>query len=454
MSPDDAQVIRNAYAMTHCHHFNRRDTMRQIYRRLDIPGAGTAKRLCIAGFFSLLFLLATSTFAVAFECIDCHNPGGVPSPHDPTCQETSCLQACHAKDLNRHPSGPGTPLAGDRATACRTCHDKPFPGVYHPYKINVSAGSITPPGTADLDLSCGQCHGGGTDQLANPPQPGIPYFNKTILGAFGENIHLSKPIVRITFYNDPATSYRMNFSGADTTCPSGSCTYLWDFGDGSPAVSGINVSRTYGNGSTYTVALAVADTVNQTSSSASSPVTPQYVNQPPLALFGAGTPSASNYTVTVIDGSTDDAAFPANAITVNWGNGTISTGNAGASFTKVYTTAGVFTILLTARDAGGLYGSVSTKVTVPQKFTVSGTVFDRNGTTPLSGATVYLKQNGSTKAYKTTDATGTFSFPGTNPGTYQLQAYKYGVTFLSSPGSANPYTFNLGPDKVVNFIRQ
>ena len=103
-------------------------------------------------------------------CTDCHNPSGpgpVP-PHDETCQDTSCLESCHAKSLPalRHPLTPfppktNPPTAPTRTAVCNTCHNKPFAGVYHPYEINVSANSTTVAGMIDLNQACGQCHGGG-----------------------------------------------------------------------------------------------------------------------------------------------------------------------------------------------------------------------------------------------------------------------------------------------------
>jgi len=116
----------------------------------------------------VLLLLATTTYAADLACTDCHNPSGVPVPHDSGCRNTSCLQSCHSIDLNllAHLSGPGTPFTGDRTTTCNTCHNGPFEGVYHPYSINVSAGSLTLPGVVDLDQACGQCHGGGTAQAS------------------------------------------------------------------------------------------------------------------------------------------------------------------------------------------------------------------------------------------------------------------------------------------------
>jgi PKD repeat protein len=436
--------------------------MLRINRGNDTKGAGAMRRLClIAGFFSLLFLLIIGTSAQAADCIACHQAGGqgpLP-PHETTfCQDTTCALACHTNDLNRHPAGPATPLAGDRTTSCRTCHDKPFPGVYHPYKINVGAGSVTPPGTVDLDQACGQCHGGGPDAGSSPPLAGMLYFNKTTLAGFAENIHFTKPIARFTFSPDAATSYKVNFSAVSTTCPTGSCTYSWNFGDGSPAGSGVTTSRTYADGSTQTVVLTVSDNVNRTTGTASNPVTPQPVNAPPVAAFAAA-PVVNNYLVFFTDASTDAETAQANLlISVNWGDGTTSSGVGGGSFSRTYATAGTFTIFLTARDAGGLFSTTTAQVIVPTKYSISGTILESNGTTPISGATVTLKLNGATKATMTTLANGNYSFGNLNLGTYQVLVYRSGMIFDGDPvaaGEQNPITVEVTSASVPgkNFLR-
>ena len=72
----------------------------------------------------------------------------------------------------------------------------------------------------------------------------------------------------------------------------------------------------------------------------------------------------STYTVTLTDTSTDDSFFPENAITVKWGDGTSSTGNAGSVFTHTYATAGKFNIVYKVIDSDGLISSKTKTVAV------------------------------------------------------------------------------------------
>jgi hypothetical protein len=118
-------------------------------------------------------------------CTGCHNVHeSVVNGAEPF--EAKCSECHHVKSLNRiqHPWGAGTPfekVATDQMDACATCH---MPGGLHLFRINTDktystypmpqamAGNV-PPNTApdgtftnavwvDIDLACGQCHGGGT----------------------------------------------------------------------------------------------------------------------------------------------------------------------------------------------------------------------------------------------------------------------------------------------------
>jgi len=427
--------------------------MQRINRGIDTTGVGTARQLCIAGLISLLFLLATGTYALAVDCSICHYPGGIaPLPHDTGCQNTSCLQSCHTQDHIQmgHPPGPGTPLTGDRDSTCRTCHDKPFPGVYHPYRINTSAGSITPAGFVDLDQACGQCHGGGLGQA----KPGIPYYTKDALAAYAVNTHTTTPVPQFTFAYDPVTSLKVNFDASGTTCPSGTgCTYSWDFGDTGTG-AGITTTHTYVNTQTRTVVLTVNDPVNVTSASTSKVVVPVSRNVAPVA--GIGTITKNNLLVSFNDASTDDAGAGSLTIKVNWGDGSnLSTGVGGGPFSHTYANAGTFTITLTATDSEGLFNSATTPVTVPEKYTVSGTIFDSDGATPLSGALVVLKQGGLTKGSYTTAANGVYTFANVSYGIYDIQVTKSGMVFDGDPaaGYQNPVTVNVTANLTRNFTR-
>jgi hypothetical protein len=65
------------------------------------------------------------------------------------------------------------------------------------------------------------------------------------------------------------------------------------------------------------------------------------------------TENISGRTVTLTDTSTDDSIFPDNAITVKWGDGTSSKGNAGDVFLHTYAKAKKYKIVHSVTDSRG-----------------------------------------------------------------------------------------------------
>jgi hypothetical protein len=263
----------------------------------------------------------------------------------------------------------------------------------------------------------------------NPTASGLPYYPKAALAAFAGNIHGTKPTAQFSFSYDAATSYQVNFNASLTTCPSGACTYSWDFGDGPPAGSGVTTSHAYSDTTSRTVVLTVDDTVNGTSDTESHAVTPQVVNHPPVAGF-TKTFDVNTWTAAVTDISTDpESNIAAGGIRVLWGDGTSSTGNAGAVLPHVYSNAGTFTITLRATDTGSLYNE-TTQTVSPAAFTISGKTLTFDGAA-VSQVLISLKQGATVIANTYTNTSGAYSFASVKPGTYDVTAYKSGVTFAA-----------------------
>jgi Polysaccharide lyase family 4, domain II len=199
----------------------------------------------------------------------------------------------------------------------------------------------------DVDLACGQCHGGSAGLSAT--KNGAPYFTKAGLATGAANMHIDHP------------------APAGTT----------------PVIS-------------------------------------------------HGTVTQTGYLVSFTDSSTDTgdkALF--DAVTVNWGDGATDTGVRGGVFTHTYTgRARNVSIVHMARNYvdSDLYAKESISLTVPVRYTVSGTVYQSNGTTAITNASVYLKQNNHTTKIVNA-ATGSFTFTNVLPGSYTIHVYKSGVTF-------------------------
>jgi len=409
--------------------------MRCVHRALPIVG--------------LLVGLSLPVTAGAQElsCGDCHNPNGVAVPHSDGCRDTSCTESCHAKPLAaiKHNTGPGTPLdSTDRTTICENCHNRPFEGVYHPYKINVSAGTPTAAGMIDLDLACGRCHGGGTNSTSNPPAPGVAYLTKANLGDFALNMHADKPVATFGYTIDRPNTLVVNVDATQSLCLDVCDAYDWDWGDGSPHSSGVTATHEYVEGN-YTITLTVRDT-GMGADSFSRAISVEAPDYPPTA-GGTCSFNANTWTETLTDASTDDHAVV--KVTVNWGDGSMLTTDASVPFgpfTHAYANVapaspGYYTITQTAFDTIGQQNTRTCTVT-PAYFTLGGTVKSKAGVN-LGSATVTVKMGTTTRtAYtaSTGPGAGTFSVGSLKPGTYTVRVVKTPHTF-TVPAA----TITLGP---------
>jgi hypothetical protein len=227
------------------------------------------------------------------------------------------------------------------------------------------------------------------------------------------------PLAAFTWEADATTSYKVNFDGRTSLCANGPCTYSWAFTNASPAsASGSTASSIFS--ATGTATLTVTD-VNGYVSSISKTVTPSAVNGKPTAAGLAGM-TQSAYTVSFTDASTDaETAQSALGVTVNWGDGTISTGPGGSAFSHTYSRAMTFSIIQTVTD-GQLFASDSVKKSVPVKYSITGNVSGGGST-----GTVYLSllKNGRRVKFTKRTGDGAYSFSNVLPGTYTVRAYKY-----------------------------
>jgi PKD repeat protein len=156
------------------------------------------------------------------------------------------------------------------------------------------------------------------------------------------------------------TGYTVNVNGGTSTDDHGIASYSWNWGDGSPAGSGVTASHTYTAVPplVQTITLTVTDNalpVGQTNS-VSHAVTLQ--DNPPVAAF---TSAVSGFTVNV-DGSTSTDDHGIASYSWNWGDG--SPADAGVLATHTYAQSGTYTIALTVTDTVGQTNSASHQVIV------------------------------------------------------------------------------------------
>ncbi len=245
----------------------------------------------------------------------------------------------------------------------------------HIFKINPAATTVTRTNAAGkiiatnsitVDFACGKCHDPYMNDFGNVA------LTQAQAQLYAKNIHNSIPTASFGWSADAVTSFKVNFTASG--CQTGdTCTYDWDFGDGNTAlgIPTAAISYTYADSTIMTASLVINNITKGTSSSPSAKtVLPLSMNTAPVASY---TLSISGWTVTVTDTSTDEAAFPAGAVKVYWGDGATSTGNAGAAVSHTYTRQGSYIIRMSITDADGkkVYAGNS-QAFVPQKFTISG----------------------------------------------------------------------------------
>ena len=238
------------------------------------------------------------------------------------------------------------------------------------------------------------------------------------------------PIAVITTVPDPATgitSLEIYFgayeSHVDPDCGF-ECeivSYEWDFGDGSPSGTGVNINHTFDTAGTYVTTLTVTDsngkegydTVTITVNEPDAPTA--IINTTPFPPTGSAPFTvafdASDSTVSEEYGSC------CSIVNYSWDFGDGSTGT-GIITTHSYNTVGLYPVILTVTDSNGKVGYATVVITVtsevvpgvdnitvnadPQSNAPGGTssisaiVTDTEGDFVADGTTVYFYTNNGT----------------------------------------------------------
>jgi hypothetical protein len=368
--------------------------------------------------------------------------GGTCSVHTGAVQNAPTLPEVRQSDISSTDCG----TAGGTWTAVtkdRNAQTAPLPD-----------GSYTNAVWVDLDLACGQCHGGslGAGATAN----NAPYLTKAQLAGYAAGIHSNAP-ASVNFgytLDSPNTLGVTVYAYADC---GGKCGgFDWDWGDGAHS-TGASAHHVYGAAGRYEVTLTV--TGNGAATSASKLVSvyaPDY--GPTAAMTPAGTPTPGaglcsalqasinkNWSITITDSSSDDNGV--SQITMNWGDGSLLDSHAqGATFSHTYHGPGTFTITHKALDTIGQQ-TIQTCTVTASPFTIAGTVKGVDGKGVLS-ATVTVADPTTGAAVRTVYSAvdGAFSAGVLNPGTYTLTVTKVGYTFPAA------LTITVGPSSLNNTI--
>jgi hypothetical protein len=318
----------------------------------------------------------------------------------------------------------------DGAYVKTTIHMNQFLGFTPTYYAQVTSPALVGSGSgSQTSLNCLACH---TSVTLNHPTgygtPGLPTDSATCRTchlASGMQVHVG------TNWMAPAI--------VDNVC--GQC-------------HGGNTTTTH-NGAPYiTTAALLPVALNIHGGGAPAGTTPPAVSS--IVTAGAGG-FATGVMITLTDASTDAATAQASLlITVDWGDGAVSTGFGGGTFTHTYTNAGTFSIVETVTNAGGLSASKYTpeaiSATAPTT-SITGTVYNSfDNSVPAADVKVKLKNAaGAVKQVATTDNNGNYTFTGlptTTTQDYTIVARNVGTQFSYTPaivpsGTTLPATENL-----------
>lgn len=179
----------------------------------------------------------------------------------------------------------------------------------------------------------------------------------------------SLPTVDYTFTNDATCSGTL-VQFTPSASGTGTKTYSWDFGDGTPISTDQNATHVFNalgcSTSTFTVELTV--TVNGCSVKKTHVVT---VKQKPdisfkdldnpFKPFNNCTNAASNPVFTINVGNTS-ATTCASSYSINWGDGSAVVANATFPATHTYTASGAYNMVITALGTNGCSNSVTSVI--------------------------------------------------------------------------------------------
>jgi hypothetical protein len=442
--------------------------------------------------------------ALRKECTSCHDNTDYAAAV-PAAPQINLAVINHLKTA-------GTPLENWTSKpdeACEICHmPKPTSADFpmHVWRINPDAAYSTFPtalefgigGTAtkknantaadgtytnavwvDVDLACGQCHGGSAGSGAT--KNGALYRDKATLAAVAKGMHSSAavtyPVTFSSAVGTGANSLRVDVAGSvgcDTGCPT--FAYDWDWGDGTAhdTTSGAVAHHTYAAkgscslGASYTTKLAceaapdghwsesyswpITLTVTASGEVAGSATRNVRVYNPvlPPSASGTCTWNANTWTATVVDTSTAGAGAALMSTIVTWGDGAKSVAPAQPLNHTYIKAGGPYTVTLKVIDnalqASGPVTLTCSPAVQPATFTISGTVKNLAGTANVGSASVTVKKGTMAVAVKYTASDGTFSAV-VKPGTYTLTVAKPGYTF-ASPAA----TITVGPSSTGNII--
>jgi len=386
--------------------------------------------------------VATGTYASTFKGKVCRNntTAGGGSILETNADKSIISSLAECNRANGKPVGDTTSYGywqdEPGGGSCITCH-------------NVHESLFDADATEPLRRECTTCHNKNIAKMNHPGGTGTPLGDMSEPAEACVICHMPKA----TSSGFPMHLWRINASSSYSTFPTSD-----EFLGNTKKIANAAADGTYANAVWVDVDYACGQCHGGSAGSSATVSNAPYISKSNLSAYAKnmhinGAPKASFtsdislYTVTLTDTSTDDSIFPDNAITVKWGDGTSSTGDAGSVFAHTYATAGKFYIVYKVTDSDGLKSSKTKTVAV--KFSITANISPALST----NAKFILKKNGI--IIRTGTGTDSYVFSGLRPGTYKVKVKKLGYTFDGNDvtvGNQNPITVIIGTsDETVTF---
>ncbi len=179
-----------------------------------------------------------------------------------------------------------------------------------------------------------------------------------VVGGTGNRPPVAQFTSDVTSGNAPLT---VQFDASASSDPDGdNLAYSWNFGDGTTA-TGINISHLFEQAGVYQVTLTVSDgTLNDTEvkTITANPDSPVVISAN-ISSSDTGGVAPKNISFDASGSTSSDGS----ALTYSWDFGDGSTGT-GITTSHEYTTAGTFTVTLTAANAAGISDTATLAITI------------------------------------------------------------------------------------------
>lgn len=199
-----------------------------------------------------------------------------------------------------------------------------------------------------LGLGLSACGGGSDGDTGSGP------------GSQSTDSAPSAPTVTITNGSAAYAQNTVKFSASSTDPAGRALSFVWDFGDGSSAVSGASVAHLYATAGSYTLTLKATNTANVSTTSTipiqvlpSAPSTPQLTINNGAAIYAT---TAASLSASSVDPLGRNLGY-----TWDFGDGQTATGS---SVTHTYNSAGNYTLSVRATNTASQSTSASQQVTV------------------------------------------------------------------------------------------